>query len=156
MKSHLVVVFLRGLQDSESAVKTTNGTDIIIEKVDKLAIEISKVRLERLYESTHLVVTTWHYGFWRLARGNEWPLGHIQLAVLRHAHIVMISVIRLILNGTLNERLRDKNSKKCSYEIWHWKMTVFSLKLTSREPVPCAFTFIDWFCCWRGEDIWRV
>ena len=58
MKSHLVVVFLRGLQDSESAVKTTNGTDIIIVKVDKLAIEISKVRLERLYESTHLVVTT--------------------------------------------------------------------------------------------------
>ena len=34
MKSHLVVVFLRGLQDSESAVKTTNGSDIIIEKVD--------------------------------------------------------------------------------------------------------------------------
>ena len=58
MKSHLVVVFLRGLQDSESAVKTTNGTDIIIDKVDKLAIEISKVRLERLYEITHLVVTT--------------------------------------------------------------------------------------------------
>ena len=58
MKSHLVVVFLRGLQDSESAVKTTNGTDIIIGKVDKLAIEISKVRLERLYEITHLVVTT--------------------------------------------------------------------------------------------------
>lgn len=29
---------------------------------------------------------------------------------------MMISVIRLILNGTLNERLRDKHSKKCSYE----------------------------------------
>ena len=34
MKSHLVVVFLRGLQDSESAVKTTNGADIIIDRVD--------------------------------------------------------------------------------------------------------------------------
>ena len=58
MKSHLVVVFLRGLQDSESAVKTTNGTDIIIVKVDKLAIEVSKVRLKQRYQSTHLVVTT--------------------------------------------------------------------------------------------------
>ena len=28
--------------------------------------------------------------------------------------------------------------------------------LTSREPVACVFTFIDWFCCCRGEDICRV
>ena len=35
MKSHLVVVFLLGLQDAESALKTTNGTDIIIEKEEK-------------------------------------------------------------------------------------------------------------------------
>ena len=48
----------------------------------------------------------------------------------------MISVIRLILNGTLNERLRDINSKKCSYEFWHIEMTVFSLNLHQENLYP--------------------
>ena len=49
MKSHLVVVFLRGHLDSESAVKTTNGADIIIDKVDNERVtEFSKVRLWKI------------------------------------------------------------------------------------------------------------
>ena len=49
----------------------------------------------------------------------------------------MISVIRLILSGTLNERLRDKNRKKCSCEsdIVEGSYSSFNLHQESLYPV---------------------
>ena len=55
MKWHLVVVFLRGHLDSESAVKTTNGADIIIDKVDN---EI-RYGSGKIYSPCYSGVTLW-------------------------------------------------------------------------------------------------